>query len=234
MRILMTGGPTHEYLDEVRFFGNASSGRMAFELSRAAQARGHEVTLILGPTGLEAPAGLAVVPVISAREMHAEVLARLSSAEVFIGAAAVADFRPKFRHNGKIKKGVAGLVVELVKNPDILAEVGTMAAGRLVVGFALEAAPPAEALALAREKLVRKRCDLVVLNRTRSLGHSHGEDVVLVTRTGEEPLGNLDKSALATRIVAWCEARIGPGDGGVRGLGERGDERIDRGSGASP
>jgi phosphopantothenoylcysteine decarboxylase/phosphopantothenate--cysteine ligase len=136
----------------------------------------------------------------------------------------VADYRPAGRAQGKIKKGQDRVVLELVKNPDILEEIGTMGAGRVLVGFALEAVPPDEALAAAREKLVRKRCDLIVLNRTGSLGGSRGEDVVLVFRGGTIlPLGALDKRSLAERIVTFCEEL-------ARGRSYAGDDRSGEGN----
>jgi phosphopantothenoylcysteine decarboxylase/phosphopantothenate--cysteine ligase len=229
MHVLVTGGPTHEYLDEVRYFGNASSGRMGVALAEAAARRGHAVTLILGPcpTGTLDPR-IRLRRVVSARDMEREVLDALPSVQAIIMAAAVADWRPRVRIPGKLKKQAGGLVVELVKNPDILAGVGTMAAGRLVVGFALEAAPGEEALRLAREKLRRKRCDLIVLNRTGSLGREVGEDVVLLTAGAEHPLGSPSKASLAERVISWCEERAGRSD---HAAGAWGDERHERARG---
>ncbi len=219
MRFLITAGPTHEYFDDVRYVGNASTGTMGVEIAAAAARAGHEVVLVLGPSALPDPAGAVVRRVVSARDMHRAVLAELPQADAVVAAAAVADYRPKERVQGKLKKDRESLVLELVKNPDILAEVGTMPGTRVLVGFALEAAPPEVALGLAREKLLRKRCDLIVLNRTGSLGGSRGEDVVLVPKNGETiPLGAPTKRELAERLVRFCEDE-------VRGRGHAGDHR---------
>ncbi len=223
MRFLVTGGPTHEYLDRVRYFGNSSSGAMGIALAQAASDRGHLVTLVLGPSALPDPAGVRVSRVVSALEMREAVLAALPEADAVVMAAAVADYRPRDRFPGKIKKGAQDLVVSLVKNPDILGEVGTMPGARVLVGFALEAAGPAEALAYGREKLRLKNCDLVVLNRPGSLGSTAGEDVVLLPREGAEVvLGAIDKRELAGRVVRWCEERYEARAGTPRTAAEQG------------
>lgn len=240
MRILVTGGPTHEYLDDVRYLGNPSTGAMGIAIAEAARDLGHEAVLVLGPSPLPSPSGIEVVRVVSAIEMRDAVLARLEGAGAFVAAAAVADYRPRTRAQGKIKKAGDELVLNLTKNPDILEEVGRMGGDRIIVGFALEAAHPEAALANAREKLLRKRCDLVVLNRAGSLGGARAEDVVLVFRGGSAiPLGAPDKRSLAERIVRFCEStareREHEGVIGKRGSEESGGIPRDRpGGGETP
>lgn len=228
MRFLVSGGPTHEYLDDVRFLGNPSTGSMGIAVAEAAVADGHDVTLVLGPTHLPDPPGVSVIRVTSAVEMHAAMLQAAEEAEAIVMTAAVSDYRPKSRTEGKIKKGAAHLVLDLVKNPDILRELGMMRGTRVLVGFALEAAPPDEARDLARGKLVRKNLDAVVLNRRGSFGGSEMEDVVVLDRDGGvTELGAPDKQTLATRLVEFCTRRAtvdGTEPGRERGGGnEQGD-----------
>jgi len=124
-RLLVTAGPTREELDPIRFISNHSSGKMGYAIAAAAARRGAEVTLVSGPTSLPVPWGVAIVPVNSARQMRDEVLKRAEESSIVVMSAAVADYRPKDRAEGKIKKGEDGQLLELVKNPDILHELGT-------------------------------------------------------------------------------------------------------------
>lgn len=165
--VVVTAGGTREPIDPVRALTNRSSGKMGYALAAEAARRGAEVVLVSGPTALQVPAGVTHVPVETALEMRAAVRAVLDRATVFVGAAAVADFRPAHPADRKIKKESlgegAGLQLELVRNPDILAEVAAESAGgrRMVVGFAAESHDVIEA---ARRKLERKGCDLIVAN----------------------------------------------------------------------
>jgi len=220
MRFLISGGPTHEYLDDVRFLGNPSTGSMGMAVATAAVASGHRATLVLGPTALGDPDGVEVIRVTSALEMHGAMMGAQEGADAVVMTAAVSDYRPRSRAPGKIKKGAAHLVLELVKNPDILRELGTMRGTRVLVGFALEAAPPEEARDLAQGKLIAKNLDAVVLNRRGSFGGSAMEDVVVLSREGDvHELGAPDKATLARWLVAFCERRErGGGD-------EEGDTR---------
>ncbi len=211
MRILIGAGPTHEYLDDVRYLGNPSSGRVGIAVAAAALEAGHDPLLVLGPTPLEPPPGVTVRRVVSALEMREAMLAEVESADAVVMSAAVSDYRPARRWPGKMKKGPESLHLELAKNPDILAEVGRMAAHRPVVGFALEASPANEALAAAREKMLAKNLDLIVLNRPGSFGGAHCEAVVLVTRSEAVALGAISKRSLGERIVRFLEERLGEG-----------------------
>jgi phosphopantothenoylcysteine decarboxylase/phosphopantothenate--cysteine ligase len=172
-RVVVSAGGTREYLDPVRFLGNRSSGRQGYALARAAVARGAEVTLVAANVALPDPAGAKVVPVGSASELRDAVLAAAAAADAVVMAAAVADFRPASYTVQKIKKsdGDPGPVA-LVRNPDVLAELGgRRPAGQVLVGFAAETH---DALAHGREKLARKGCDLLVVN---SVGAGVGFEV---------------------------------------------------------
>ncbi|SFP39799.1 Phosphopantothenate-cysteine ligase [Geodermatophilus dictyosporus] len=173
-RVVVSAGGTREPLDPVRYLGNRSSGRQGFALARVAAARGAEVTLVAANVDLPAPFGVRVVPVGTAEELRAAVLAEAGSgggvtADVVVMAAAVADFRPATVAATKLKKKDDPSevpVVSLVRNPDVLAELVTKRApGQLVVGFAAETGDEAgDVLAHARAKLARKGCDLLVVN----------------------------------------------------------------------
>jgi phosphopantothenoylcysteine decarboxylase/phosphopantothenate--cysteine ligase len=162
---LVTAGGTREPIDTVRYLANASSGKMGFAVAAEAARRGAAVVLVAGPVALETPAGVRRIDVETALEMHAAVMAELAAADVVVKAAAVADFRPAVRHGHKIKKeglpADASLNLELVRNPDILAEVCAAPGDRVVVGFAAESE---DLVPAARRKLKRKGCDLLVAN----------------------------------------------------------------------
>ena len=162
---LVTAGGTREAVDAVRYLGNRSSGKTGFTIAREAARRGAEVVLVTGPTALETPPGVRRVDVESAFEMRDAVFAELDRATIVVKAAAVADFRPAEASPQKIKKEDLpegeGVTLELVRNPDILAEVCRDKGDRIVVGFAAESHDLVEA---ARRKLARKGCDLIVAN----------------------------------------------------------------------
>jgi phosphopantothenoylcysteine decarboxylase/phosphopantothenate--cysteine ligase len=162
--VLITAGPTYEKIDDVRFIGNYSSGKMGFALAAEASQLGATVHLIAGPVELPTPNGVQRVNVESARQMFDEVMSRRADASVVILAAAVADFTPFEKHDGKIKKEETGetMTLRLTKTPDILAAVGAIKSDmQVVVGFALEATNHVEN---AKKKLTNKRADIIVLN----------------------------------------------------------------------
>ncbi|MGA1480751.1 MAG: bifunctional phosphopantothenoylcysteine decarboxylase/phosphopantothenate--cysteine ligase CoaBC [Candidatus Nanopelagicales bacterium] len=167
-RILLSVGGTREPLDPVRFLGNRSSGRQGFAIAERAMARGAEVTVVVGTVEVPAPPGVRVIDVSTADRMRSAMLAEQGGADVVVMAAAVADFRPEHVAEGKIKKSDTAEpdAVRLVRNPDILvALVEGRPPGQVVVGFAAEtAADDADLLSLARAKLTRKGCDLLVVN----------------------------------------------------------------------
>ena len=199
VRILITAGPTYEDLDPVRFLGNRSTGRMGYALATEAQRRGAAVTLVSGPVHLPSPSGVEVIQVRSATEMHEAVMSRFQQFDVLIMAAAVADYRPKRRSAEKIKKS-GTLALELLRNPDILADVGAQRTQQpqVLVGFALETEHLERA---AREKLRRKAADLIVANEAV---HGLGGDtnrVTLVDAKSATPLPEMTKHALANQIL---------------------------------
>lgn len=202
-KVLVTAGPTREELDPVRYLGNHSSGKMGYAVARAARNRGARVVLVSGPVALPPPQGVELLKVVSAREMAAAVFSRCDHADVIIKAAAVADFRPVSRETGKIKKGqTEGVTLELVRNPDILAELGTRKGKYLLVGFAAETG---NLLVNARKKLKEKNLDLIVANDVTEAGSGFGADtnsVRLIGRDREiESLPCLAKGEVADRLL---------------------------------
>ena len=201
-RIVITAGPTREALDPVRFLSNYSSGRMGYALAAAAVRAGAEVILVSGPVGLATPRGARRVDVTTAREMLEAVNKHIDEADVFIATAAVADYRPAEHQDNKIKKDQFGESprLELVRNPDILADVAGRKQRPFTVGFAAETG---DLESNAREKLERKGLDLVAANL---VGPGRGFDqtdneLLLLTREGSETLGRHSKQALAQRLV---------------------------------
>jgi phosphopantothenoylcysteine decarboxylase / phosphopantothenate---cysteine ligase len=176
-RVLVTAGPTREPLDPVRYLSNPSTGKMGFEVARAAARRGADVLLVSGPTELRAPDGVRVVRVATAEEMAAAVLGEAEGQDLVVAAAAVSDYRPAEVSAVKKKKADGPETLRLERTPDILATVGERLAGRprspVLVGFAAETE---DVVPNAREKLRRKRCDLVVANAVGAPGAGFGGD----------------------------------------------------------
>ena len=212
--VLVTAGGTREAVDPVRFLGNRSSGKMGFAVAAESARRGAEVVLVAGPCSLETPAGVRRVEVGSALEMRDAVLAELDRATIVVKAAAVADFRPATASAEKLRKedlpAEAGLTLELVRNPDILAEICRRKGSRIVVGFAAESG---DLVATARRKLARKGCDLLVANDVSVAGSGFDADdnaVVFVWPDGEvEELPRLAKAAVAAQILDRVETLRG-------------------------
>jgi len=176
-QLLVTAGPTREEIDPVRYVSNYSSGKMGFAIAAAAAARGANVTLVSGPVQLTVPVGVKCIPVTSADEMRAAVLAHYPQAEVVIKSAAVADYRPVDRLENKLKKADEELTLRLEKNPDILAELGAQKGDRVLVGFAAETE---RLLAHAAEKLQKKNLDMVVANDLTAEGAGFDVDTNVV------------------------------------------------------
>ncbi|MFI1800622.1 bifunctional phosphopantothenoylcysteine decarboxylase/phosphopantothenate--cysteine ligase CoaBC [Streptomyces sp. NPDC020379] len=203
--VVISAGGTREPLDPVRFLGNRSSGKQGYALARTAVARGARVTLVAANTGLPDPAGADVVQVGTAIQLREAVLKAAADADAVVMAAAVADFRPARYAEGKIKKrdGQEPAPVELVRNPDVLAELsaGRARPGQIVVGFAAETD---DVLANGRAKLARKGCDLLVVNEVgerKTFGAEASEAVVLAPDGSETPVPYGPKEALAE--VVW-------------------------------
>ena len=163
LKVMVTAGPTTEYMDPVRFITNRSSGKMGYALARAAAQRGAEVVLVSGPTTLKPPTGVTFRPVKSAQEMKAAVLDHRPGCHIIIKAAAVSDYRPKETFDQKLKKGAASFSLEMVKNPDILAFLGETKKDHpsILVGFAAETE---DLLQNAQKKITAKHLDMIVAN----------------------------------------------------------------------
>lgn len=203
--MVVSAGPTREPIDDVRYLGNVSSGRMGFALAQAAARAGHEVVLVAGPVALDTPRGVRRVDVTTAREMKAAVQSAFAEADALYMCAAVADWRPKRRRRGKWRKEEVGgetATLELVRNPDILASVARGKGGRLVVGFALETG---DGLRRARAKLLRKGIDYIVLNHADVLGKADTR-VTLIPREGEaHTIGPATKRKVAGELMKLVE-----------------------------
>jgi phosphopantothenoylcysteine decarboxylase/phosphopantothenate--cysteine ligase len=207
LRVVVTAGPTLEDLDPVRFLGNRSTGKMGFAVATRAHARGADVTLIAGPVALATPAGVRRVDVRSALAMRSALWEALgpdmASADALIMTAAVGDYRPAEEHASKLKRSGEPLRLELVANPDLLAEVGRARTARapVLIGFAVETDTDEQVIAHARGKLDSKQVDLIVANHARDSFGREDNRATLVTRTTAEPLGVLSKAELANRIL---------------------------------
>lgn len=207
LKIVITAGPTVEDFDPVRFLGNRSTGKMGFALAERAAARGADVTLIAGPVTLPTPYGVRRVDVRSALAMRGALWQamgpELKHADVLIMSAAVADYRPAQEHATKMKRDSNALSLELVPNPDLLAEIGAARADRtpVLVGFAVETDTDDRVVAAALNKLEKKRVDLVVANHARDAFGKDDNRATLVTRGSADVLGVLTKRDLADRIL---------------------------------
>lgn len=201
--LLITVGGTREAIDPVRYISNHSSGRMGFAVAEAAQKRGAEVTVVCGVTSVDAPENVEVVRAVSAEEMFRAVMERLAEATVFVGAAAVADYRPRAAADAKIKKTDRDfLTLELEKTPDILASVSrNRPSDLLVVGFAAETN---DVVDYARSKMEKKNLDLVVANDITKPGAGFNHDTniaTIISRAGETDLPLMSKPDLADKIL---------------------------------
>jgi phosphopantothenoylcysteine decarboxylase/phosphopantothenate--cysteine ligase len=203
-RILITVGATREEIDPVRFISNRSSGRMGFAIAEAAVRRGAKVMVVSGVTSVAPPAGVNIVTALTADQMAQAVKEQLNWATVFIGAAAVADYRPRLRAEQKIKKANDSLTLVLERTPDILSQVaGNRSNGTLVIGFAAETE---NLISNARQKLESKNLDAIVANdvsRVDTGFESQFNAVTILTRHGSSPieLPKLDKRETADRIL---------------------------------
>lgn len=204
-KVMVTAGPTYEYLDPVRFIGNRSSGKMGVALAEAARDAGARVTLVLGPSALADPPGLEVRRVVSAREMYDAVWRDYGDMDIVIAAAAVADYHPEQAAPQKVKKG-GEQVLRLTPNPDILASLGAEKGGRFLVGFAAETQ---DVTAYAKQKLRQKNLDLIIANDVSAPGAGFDADTNIITaiypaadgvQSRQWPL--LSKQEAARRIIA--------------------------------
>ncbi|MBP6451930.1 MAG: bifunctional phosphopantothenoylcysteine decarboxylase/phosphopantothenate--cysteine ligase CoaBC [Aeromonas sp.] len=202
LRILITAGPTREALDPVRYISNHSSGKMGFALAAAAAELGADVTLVAGPVNLPTPAGVRRIDVESALQMQAAVMAEVAQQQIVIGCAAVADYRPEEISPQKIKKSADEMVVALVKNPDIIAEVAALAAKPFVVGFAAETRDVEH---YALDKMARKKLDMIAANDVAREGQGFNSDDNALTvfwPGGRQELPLARKTEVARHLLA--------------------------------
>jgi phosphopantothenoylcysteine decarboxylase/phosphopantothenate--cysteine ligase len=205
LRVLVTAGPTREPIDPVRFVSNRSSGKMGFAVARAAVEAGARVTLVAGPVALPTPGGVRRIDVETAGEMCAATLERIADADIYIGAAAISDYRPEPALQ-KIKKHADRLTLDMVKSPDLLATIAARPGAPFTVGFAAETERLEE---YARQKLQGKRLDMIVANQVGAkLGFDEDENSVLILwQDGQESFCRMAKCDLARRIIATVAAR---------------------------
>jgi phosphopantothenoylcysteine decarboxylase/phosphopantothenate--cysteine ligase len=206
--VLVTAGPTVEDLDPVRFLGNRSTGKMGFAIADRAARRGAEVTLIAGPVSLATPAGVRRVDVRSALEMKDAMWAACGKAldgiDLLVMSAAVADYRPATTSASKMKKEGDSASIALVKNPDLLAEIGAARAAKhapVLVGFAVETGTDDEVVAYAKGKLAKKKVDLVVANAAQDAFGGDLNRATIVSKGAARALPRMTKAELADAIL---------------------------------
>jgi phosphopantothenoylcysteine decarboxylase/phosphopantothenate--cysteine ligase len=215
LNVLITAGPTRERLDPVRYLTNRSSGKMGFAVAEAAREAGAHVTVVTGPVQLQTPAGVTRINVESARDMYAAVHRQVGDADIFIAAAAVADFQPVTVAKQKIKKQGGSVKLELEPAPDIIKSVADMAKRPFVVGFAAETNDVEEN---ARIKLKRKRLDMIAANEVGDGIAFDCEDnaLTVIWPGGKLEVARGPKIEVARELIALIAQRLPPPDGGPR------------------
>jgi phosphopantothenoylcysteine decarboxylase/phosphopantothenate--cysteine ligase len=214
VRLVVTAGPTVEDLDPVRFLSNRSTGRMGFAVAERAAERGAQVTLVTGPVELATPAGVERIDVRGARDMKAALESALGpglgAADALVMSAAVADYAPREQYTHKMKKAGETLSLELVKNPDLLADLGAARRGPrpVLVGFAVETAEPDILVAYAQKKLREKKVDLMVANQAAESFALDTNRATFVTENAAEALPLMSKNDLADRILDRVRALL--------------------------
>lgn len=205
--VVVTAGPTREPIDPVRFITNRSSGKMGYAIASAALEQGARVILISGPTSIPTPAGADVYDVETAQEMYATTHKHIGEADIFVGAAAVSDYRPADTQTQKIKKSKDAMTIELVRSEDILASVAALEGGPFTVGFAAETEKLKEH---ALDKLVRKKLDMIVANQVGGgKGFDSDQNAATVFWNGAEQTFELvDKTELARDILKLIAERF--------------------------
>lgn len=202
VRLLLTGGPTREHLDPIRFLSNASSGKQCVAIAEEAVSRGWAVDLVHGPLEVPPPAGVTAHPVTSADQMLLVCRRLHPSCDVLIGAAAVSDYRPSEPLDRKLKRSRGEWIVRLVPTVDILADLSSGRAGRVHVGFALETN---DLLANARRKLRAKGLDLLVANPAEAIGAGESRTYLLDSSGSARDLGPRSKRDLASVLLDEVE-----------------------------
>lgn len=202
--VLVTAGPTREKIDPVRFISNHSTGKMGYAIAKQAKMRGAKVTLVSGPVALEAPKGVEVVPVVSAKDMADAVWERADKMDMIIKAAAVADYRPVTTYEDKVKKSGDDMNIALERTDDILAHLGkNKKEGQILCGFSMETK---DMLENSKVKLKKKNLDVIVANNLKVAGAGFGTDtniVTLITKDEVKELPILSKEEVADRILSY-------------------------------
>ena len=206
-KVVITAGPTREPIDPVRYITNRSSGKMGYAMARAAAANGADVVLISGPVNLPEPPGIELHHVLSAQEMYDATHEQIEGADIFIAAAAVADYRPANQQEQKIKKDEESMSIDLVRCPDILASVTALEAGPFTVGFAAETEKVDE---YARSKLEKKKLDIIIANRVgNDCGFDSDDNAVNVLWAGgEQRFPEARKAQLASGLIELVTRRF--------------------------
>lgn len=206
LRVLVTAGPTREPIDPVRFISNRSSGKMGFAVARAAAQAGARVTLVAGPVALPTPSGVTRINAETASEMFAAAMELVAEADIYIGAAAISDYRPEPAPH-KIKKRSDQLVLTMQRSPDLLASIAARPAPPFTVGFAAETECVEE---FARQKLEAKRLDMIVANEVGArLGFDEDDNSVLILwNGGQQQFSRMAKTELAGRIIGVVADRF--------------------------
>ena len=204
--IVITGGPTREAIDPVRYISNHSSGKMAYALAAEAVAAGAKVTLISGPVNLATPDSVHRIDVVSAAQMLDATLEHMSDCDVFIGVAAVADYRPAEVEVQKIKKSDERMQITLIKNPDIISEVAKLERKPFVVGFAAETN---DIVSNGKDKLTRKNLDMLFANNATETFNSDSISVTALTKTSESELSAGNKNVVARNMLQLIATALG-------------------------
>jgi phosphopantothenoylcysteine synthetase/decarboxylase len=198
LKILITAGPTREYLDPVRYLSNASSGKMGYAIASAARSAGHDVTLVSGPVALPKPKGVKLVPVVTAAQMSSETKKLFPKADIVIATAAVADYGPASKSRLKIKKSGKAMTLKLAPTEDILSYLGKHKKAQVLIGFALESN---NLIKSARAKLFAKNLDAIVANYPDSIGADRGSVWIINSEENIEAVKNATKTKIAKRIL---------------------------------
>ncbi|EAW32825.1 phosphopantothenoylcysteine synthase/decarboxylase [marine gamma proteobacterium HTCC2143] len=201
VKIVITAGPTREAIDPVRYISNHSSGKMGFALAQAAMDAGASVTLITGPVSLQTPERVTRIDINSAAEMHQAVIETLPVCDIFIGSAAVADYRPTSIADQKIKKSTETMTIELVRNPDIIADVSNHPQRPFTIGFAAETQ---DVESYARGKLEKKKLDLIIANDVSNTAIGFNSDnnaVSVIWNDGKVSLPMTSKQQLGRHLI---------------------------------
>jgi len=206
LRVMVTAGPTREAIDPVRFVSNRSSGKMGFAVARAAADAGAEVTLVAGPVSLPTPPRVERIDVENTQQMVDAAMADIGGIDIYIGAAAISDYRPQNPASQKIKKSAATFVLEMVKSPDLLATIAALEDGPFAVGFAAETEKLEQH---ATDKLNRKQLDMIIANLVgeKLCFDADDNEVVVLWQGGRQPLPRSSKPELARQLVEVIASR---------------------------